>query len=62
MSGPSDIDHVEIPFFDHPVEMDVDEIQTGRRSPVSKQPWLDMFEGEWFLQKGVIIKIDLADR
>ena len=41
-----DVDHVQIIVFDQPIEMDVKEIQSCRRSPMPEQPRLDMFELE----------------
>ena len=41
-----DVDHVQIVVFDQPVQMDVEEIQSCRRSPMAQQPRLDMFELE----------------
>ncbi len=46
--GPADEDRVEIPRFDHAVQMRVEEIQTGRRSPVAQQPRFDVFDLQWF--------------
>src|SRR6516165_7348043 len=45
MSGAGDIDHVEVVLFDHPVEVHVDEIQTGRSSPMPEKSRLDVVFG-----------------
>src|SRR5471030_2813056 len=44
MTGPRDIDHLEIARLYGPTEMDIDEIQPGRRSPVAKKARLDVLE------------------
>ena len=42
MPRPGDVDHVEIVLLDEPVQMRVDEVQSGRGSPVPEQPRLDV--------------------
>lgn len=42
--------------------MGVDEIQAGRRPPMSEQPWLDVLKGQRLAQERVIQQIDLANR
>src|SRR5579859_3291617 len=41
VSGPNDVNHVEIVLHDQPVEMGVDEIQPSGRAPVAQQTRLD---------------------
>ena len=48
--------------LDDPVQMDIDEIQTRRRAPVSEQTRLDMLELQRFAQQRIVEKIDLPDR
>jgi hypothetical protein len=62
MPGPGDVDHVEVALLDHPVQVNVDEVQARRRSPVAEQPGLDVFLCERLLKQRVVIEIDLADR
>ena len=50
VTGPGNVDHREIPFPDDAVQMNVDEIQTRSRSPVTEQPRLDVFRSERLLQ------------
>ncbi len=50
---PGDIDDVEVVLLDDPVEVDVDEIQTGRRAPVAQQARLHMLERQRLLQQRV---------
>ena len=53
--GAGNVDHVEIVLFDHPIEVNVDEIQTGRGSPVPEQPRLNVFLGEGLLKQRVVV-------
>jgi hypothetical protein len=62
MSGTGDVDHVEVVLLDHPVQVDVDEVQTRRGSPVAEEPRLDVLLGQRLLEQRVVVKIDLADR
>src|SRR5207249_6554580 len=57
-----DIDHAQIPLFDDSIEMDVDEVQSGRRPPMAEQPWLDMLALERLFEQRIIIEINLANR
>ena len=62
MPRAGDVDHVEVEFLDQPVQVDVDEIQTWRRSPMAEQPRLDVFLCQGLLEQRVVVEIDLADR
>src|SRR3984885_9221365 len=62
MAGTDDVDHVEIIVLDQPVEMDIEEIESRRRSPMAEQTWLDMFELERNFQQRIVLQIDLPDR
>src|SRR5262249_4736151 len=62
VAGPRDIDHVEVVLLDRPVQVDIDEVQTWRRSPMAEQPRLDMCLGERLLEQRIVIEIDLANR
>ena len=62
MSGAGDIDHIEVVFLDHPVQMDVDEILSRGGSPVAEQHVLDVRECEWPLEQRIAEKINLRDR
>ena len=46
VAGTGDVDHVEIMQSDRPVQMDVDEILAGRRSPMPDHQRFDMGKGE----------------
>jgi len=43
MPRTDDVHHVELMFFDDAIEMDIDEVEAGRRAPVPEQAWLDVF-------------------
>src|SRR5262249_29044109 len=62
VARPGDVDHVEIVFLYHSVQMSIDKIETWRGSPVSQQPGFDMLFGQGLLEERVIIKINLPDR
>src|SRR5215217_8957990 len=44
MTGPDDIDHVQIAFFNQAIEMDIDEVKPGGGAPMSKQTGLDVID------------------
>src|SRR5215469_1904296 len=50
MSRAGNVDHVEIVLLDHPVQMNVDEIETGCGSPMAQEPRLDVILCEWLLE------------
>ena len=62
MSGPGHEDHVEVEFLDQAVQMDIGERQSGARSPMAQKPVLDVLGLERLLQKGIVLKIDHAER
>ena len=51
--GAGDVDHVEVVLLDHPVQVDVDEVQPGRGSPVAEEPRLHVLLGQGFLSSGL---------
>jgi len=53
---------VKVCFFDHPVQVNIDEVQARRRSPVTEESWLDVFFREGLLEQRVVVEIDLANR
>jgi len=57
-----DVDHVEIVLLDHPVQVDVDEVETRRGSPVAEQPGFDVLLAERLLEQRVVVEINLPDR
>src|ERR1700678_3332355 len=46
MTWTDDIHHVQIVLFDQPVEVDIEKVQSWRRTPVAKQSRLDMLKPE----------------
>ena len=62
MPGAGDVDHVEVVLLDQPVQVDVDEVQTWRRSPMAEQPRLDVLLCQGLLEQRVVVEIDLTDR
>ena len=62
MSGAGNVDHVEIIFFDDPIQVYVDEVLSRRRAPVSKQHALHVHKGERLAQQRIVAQIHLTDR
>jgi hypothetical protein len=61
VTGPGDIDDVEIVLFDQAIEVEVDEIQARRGAPVAEEARFDVFDTERLAQHRVGEQIDLAD-
>ena len=62
VSGAGDEDHVEVVFFDHPVQVRIDEVLAGSRTPMPQLQMLHIPERERPSQQGIIPEINLADR
>ena len=62
MAGADDINHVQIVFFDQPVEMDINEVEPGGGTPMPKQTGFDVFELEWSLEEWIVLQINLPNR
>ena len=62
MPGAGDVDHVQVVLLDQPIQMDIDEVQARRRSPVAQQARLDVLLREGLLEQRIVVEIDLADR
>ena len=60
--GTDDIDHVQVIFFDDPIEMHAEHVEAGRRAPMAEQPRLDVLPLERFFEQRVIEQVDLSDR
>ncbi len=58
VSRSADMDHVEIGLADHAVEMSVDEVETGRRAPMTEQPRLDVLCLQRLAQKRIVEQVD----
>ena len=42
VAGTNDVDHVQIVLLDQPVEVDIEEVQSRRRAPMTEQAGLDV--------------------
>ena len=62
VSRSADVDHVEVVFLDHPVQMHIDEVLAGGGTPVSQQHAFHIRQRQRSLQQRVVVEIDLADR
>jgi hypothetical protein len=60
--GAGDVNHVEVVFLDDPVQVHVNEVLPGGRTPVSQQHVLHIGERQWAFQKRIVVEINLADR
>ncbi len=61
VTGPADIDHVEVVLPDDAVAMHIDKIQTRSRSPMPEQPGLDVLEPQRLFQQRVVYQVNLPD-
>ena len=62
MPGAGDIHHVQVMLVDNAVQMDIDEVQPRRGTPVAEQSWLDVLKTQGNFEQRIIIQIDLANR
>src|SRR5271154_3932706 len=62
MTGADDINHVEIVFFDQPVQVNVNEIDPGGGAPMPEQAGLDVFERERGFEQWIVLQIDLLQK
>ena len=62
MAGPADEDHIQVVPFDDPIQMDIDEIQSRRRAPMTQQARLDVLDRQGLPQQGIVEQIDLSHR
>ena len=61
VAGTHDVDGVQVPGADDPVQVGVDEVQAGRRAPVAEQARLDVLGLQRLPQERVVEQVDLAD-
>lgn len=61
MTRTDNADHVQVVELDQAIEMDIDEIQSCRRTPMAKQARFDMFQPKRNLKKRIVLQIDLPD-
>ena len=57
-----DEDHAQVMPFDRTVQMDVHEVQAGRRAPMPQQTRLDVFRRQRLLEQRIVVEINLSDR
>src|ERR1043166_5208384 len=62
VAGTADIDDVEVTSLDDAVEVGIDEIEPGRRAPVSQQARLDMLGSQRLPQQWIVEQINLPNR
>jgi hypothetical protein len=61
VSGTGDVQHREVIALDDAVQVRVNQIEAGARSPVPEQPRLDVLAAQRFPQQRVIEEVDLPD-
>lgn len=62
VSGARDQHDIGITLADNAIEMCIDDVEAGRRAPVSQQAGLDVACGERIAQQGIVQQVDLAHR
>lgn len=62
MSGPDNIYQVDVLGGDNPIEVGVDEVEAGGRTPVAQEPGFDVLGAEFLLEQRVVEEVDLAHR
>ena len=62
VAGPDHVDHVQIAAADQPVQVRIDEVETGSGSPVADQTRLHVAWLQRLSQQRIIQQVDLADR
>src|SRR5438105_1822388 len=55
-------DHVEVMRLDDAIQVNVDEIESRRGTPVPKEPRLDVIRRQRLLQQRIVVEVDLSDR
>jgi hypothetical protein len=62
MAGAGDVDHVQIVPLDQAIQVDINEVQTRRRSPMTQKARLNVLLRQRFLEQRIVVEIDLSDR
>src|SRR6266542_4273240 len=62
VAGAANIDHVQVILIDHAVEVNINEIESGSRSPMPQQTGLDVFEFKRLAQQRIGVEVNLSDR
>ena len=60
--GTGDIDDVEVPVSDHPVQVGVDQVQSWRGTPVPEQSRLHVLRQQFLGEQRIVEQVDLPDR
>ena len=58
---PGDVDDVQVPVLDHPVQVRVDQVEARRGAPVPEQPGLHVLWLQFLGQQRIVHQVDLAD-
>ena len=61
MTGTGDEEHVQIAFFDDAVEMNIQEVESGRGAPMAEQTRFNVLDFEGFLEQRIVEQIDLPN-
>src|SRR2546430_14635981 len=61
VAGARDVNHIEVPLANHPIQMDVDEVEAWRGPPVAEQSRLHVLALQRLFEQWVGEEIDLAD-
>ena len=62
VAGTSEVDHVRVVCADDAIEMRVEQAESGRRSPMSEEPRLDVLRTQWLAQQRIRLQKNLSDR
>jgi hypothetical protein len=61
VSRAGDVDRIQVALADRAVQVDVDQVETGRRPEVAEQARLDVLGGKRLAQQRVVEQVDLRD-
>ena len=59
--GPDDVHHVEVALIDGAIEVHVEKIEAGGRTPMAEESRLDVLERKGLLKQWIVFEIDLAN-
>src|SRR5690606_1481801 len=62
MARAADVDHIDVMSLDGTIQVNIDEVQAGRGTPMAKKPGLDMVDSQRLPEQRVVQKIDLPYR
>ena len=62
VTGSGNIEHIQVILFDNPVQMHIDEVLAGCRSPVPDHQRLHVRQFQRLPKQRIVIEINLADR